>query len=125
MTTGYGSLLALDSFASDESLRVAAYARALKLHRTNPKARNPKEIAEKFIEFVKGDRWRLDALDVVLQLSGRKSDVDGILQQANEIAEFVTAAPAPETEPKVDESAAGKPATGTKSTSKKARRSKK
>lgn len=101
MTTTYGSLLALDSFASEESLRIAAYGRALKLSKAVRTAPSVELVAARFIDFVSDERWRLDALDVALSTIDRGADLDRLMKIAEEIADWAkpASASAPASEP--------------------------
>ncbi len=96
MATDYGSLLALDSFASEESLRVAAYARALEFIRAGTSGMAPGPIAEGFFEFVGSEKWRLDVLDVALKHANRRDTLEILLEKADKIAAFVKNPPEPE-----------------------------
>ena len=86
MASDYGSLLALDSFASEASLRVAAYGRALEVCKKMRRPPPAESIASSLVDFVKGERWRLDALDVALKHAGMGSTVETLIEKANEIA---------------------------------------
>jgi len=85
----YGSLLALDSFASEESIRVAAYGRALDFSTVVAEPQPPDFIAAKFVEFIGGERWRLDALDVAIRRTNRPTNLDRLLMLADEIVAWV------------------------------------
>lgn len=98
MTSGYGSLLALDSFASEESIRVAAYGRALEFSKMSKYTPDVAEIAACFVGFVGNERWRLDVLDVALSNIDRNFSVDRLIAMANEIADWAKL-PEPEPEP--------------------------
>jgi hypothetical protein len=84
-----GSLLALDSFASEESLRVAAYARALVYRRNTTKPLDAEVIAERFVSFIGGQRWRLDALDTAIENAGRRANLDKLISSADKIVAWV------------------------------------
>ena len=89
MTTAYESLLALDSFTSEESVRVSVYSRALTLMGKGTAPEPANVIAGKFLKFVKGQRWRMEALDVALHYATRRSRSDDIIRKANEIVSWV------------------------------------
>lgn len=91
MTSEYGSLFALDSFASVESVRVAVYSRALAVANTLARPPATEAIANIFLDFVKDDRWRLDALDVALKRADRHTTVEKLIAKATEIADWATA----------------------------------
>jgi hypothetical protein len=86
MSSDYGSLLSLDSFASEESIRVAAYSRALAVRQQIQRPPLADQIATAFIDFVGDERWRLDALDVALRYAHMRSTVESIIEQANEVS---------------------------------------
>ena len=117
MEKDYGSLLALDAFASEQSIRVAVYARAMDLRRTISRPPPVEEIADNFLAFVKGDRWRLEALDVALRQRDHRSTVASMIESAGRVVAWAR----PAIEPTAR---AGKPATVKKSTSKKTGRKK-
>jgi len=93
MSSDYGSLLALDSFASEESLRVAAYGRALTyLQHATAKA-SPEAVASRFVAFVGVERWRLDALDLAILRADRRMSVDRLMESAEKIVRWVQPEP--------------------------------
>lgn len=93
MTSDWGSFLELDSFVSEESLRVAMYERALTVRNANPKAGTTEEIASCFIDFVKGERWRFDALNVALKSINRTVTVDTLIEKADKVVAWVESEP--------------------------------
>lgn len=99
MASDRESLLALDSFATEESLRVAVIRRAMKLSILTLREQAAKEvIADSFIAFVSGQRWRLDVLDAALEYAGARTSLDRLMKSANEIAEWVRPDSTPEPE---------------------------
>ena len=70
-----GSLLGLDRYATEESIRVAVYGRALEFSKIMKRTPPVEEIAEAFIAFVGGEGWRLDVLDVALGNADRHHSI--------------------------------------------------
>jgi hypothetical protein len=97
MTTDYTSLLSLDSFADEESVRVAVYDRAMKVEGGTHEVieRN----ADLFLAFVKDARWRLDVLDVALRRSSARCSAAFVLEKAEAIAAWVETQTEPEVAP--------------------------
>ncbi len=85
MSSDFGSLLALDSFTSEQAIRVAVYGRAILLRTKIGRPPSAESIASDFVDFVKGERWRLDALDVALKYADRRSSVETLIARASEI----------------------------------------
>lgn len=98
---GHGSLLALDALASEESIRVALYGRAMEMHKRMSNPIKVELIAEAFVRFVKNERYKLDALDIALRFAGRRTPVETLIAQATEIVRWakppVAAQPQPQT----------------------------
>jgi hypothetical protein len=94
-----GSLLALDSLSSEESVRVALYARAKRVADAQMLTHQVESIADAFVKFVGGASWRMDALDVVLATTGRRESVDLILKKTSAVIAWVTGIPESEPEP--------------------------
>ena len=90
MTSDRGSLLALDSFSSEESLRVAAYTRASLLPAESART---EEAAEMFIKFIGGERWRVEVLDAAMGTVNRYTTAKAVVEIAEKIAEWVSPAP--------------------------------
>ena len=90
-----GSLLSLDSVSSEEQIRLAIYDRALSLHKITKKSPGVTAIAESFVEFVRGERLRLDALDLAFQHADRFTSADRLLDRAEKIVAWA----APPVEP--------------------------
>jgi len=88
------SLLSLDSFASDESARVAVYGRAMRFCADTARPTPTEEVADAMAAFVDGQRWRLEALDVALDKQNRRSSLEHLLESAGAICAWVTADPA-------------------------------
>lgn len=96
MASDYGALLALDSFATEESVRVAVYDRAMKVASAAGDHSKTIRAAELFLTFVEGKRWRLDILDVALRRSSKHSPAEIVVEKAEDIAEWVESKPEPE-----------------------------
>ena len=89
-----GSLLALDTGAGEESIRVAVYDRALTLKSLSRQAQTAEEMGERFVAFARGERYRLEALDVALRHASIRSTAETIIASAEKIANWA-APPAP------------------------------
>ena len=95
MSSDYTALLALDSMTSENMLKVAVYERAVQLHQLMARKIPIEEIASRFLEFAKGERWRLAVLDTVFLRVDRKTTLDRIIEYANEAAEWIDPKPDP------------------------------
>jgi hypothetical protein len=95
MESSSTSLLELDVFASEESLRVYMYKRALPFRGKSKQFLTLDSVASAFLDFVGGERWRLEALDTVLQRSSMRTTVEVVLEGAQEIADWVKPKPPP------------------------------
>jgi len=86
----YSSLLALDAMASEKSIRIAVYDRALMLHGAMKlKVQvSIEEIANQILEFVGGERHRLEAVDVSMKRMHRQNRIEDVLTRAEKIAEW-------------------------------------
>jgi len=89
MSTERESLLALDAFATRESIRVAVYHRAVTLAQAASNHEVAAEFAEAFLDFVDDERWKLDALDIALKRSNPRSNAENIIDKAQKIADWV------------------------------------
>ncbi len=94
MTDG-ASLLELDALTSEESLRVHMYKCAMTFQSKSTEYPTVDSIASAFFDFVKGERWRLEVLDVALHRVSRHTTVESALKKAQEIADWVKPAPPP------------------------------
>ncbi len=92
-TSNRGSLLALDAFASEESLRVYIYKCAMKFPGRSPRYATMDLVASAFLNFIKGERWRLDALDTALEQTSRCTTVEVVLEKAQAIVDWVQSEP--------------------------------
>ncbi len=91
MSASLGSLMALDALASKKSVRVAAYARAMRTH--HRMGADVETVAAAFVDFIGGPSWRLEALDVVLE--SPTHSLESLLTRAEAIVEWVTREPQP------------------------------
>ncbi len=89
MISGFDSLLALDAYATEESLRVAAYDRAMTLKMLAAHSPPAEEIAESIIDFVQGEYWRMGAVDVALKYADRRASIKSLIARAGEIIKWV------------------------------------
>lgn len=95
MATDYSTLLALDSMASEQSVRVAVYDRALNTKRVVARAPPVESIAERFFAFVQGQRWRLEALDAASNHANRRDTIERLIENAETIAAWADPEPTP------------------------------
>jgi hypothetical protein len=95
MESNSTSLLELDVFASAESLRVYMYKRAVPFQGRSLKFVTVGSVASAFLNFVGGERWRLEVLDAALERTSRNTTVEGVLEKAQEIADWVKPKPPP------------------------------
>jgi hypothetical protein len=110
-TSDRGSLLALDVFANEESLRVHIYKCAAAFPGKSTKYKTTDSVASAFLEFVEGVGWRLDALTAVLEQVGRNATVDSVLERAQEIVDWVVSEPAAVADAKTPSAITDQPAT--------------
>ena len=82
----HSALLALDSMASEKSVRIAVYDRAFFLFEMMVKKTSVEEIADQIIEFVGGEKHRLEAFDVALKRMNRRQRMEALIEKAEEIA---------------------------------------
>ena len=83
----------------EQTVRVAVYDRAMTMYRLLARAPSVEAIAETFLNFVQGQRWRIDALDVAIKHTGRGNTIETLVQKAEQIAKW--AVPKPESAPVV------------------------
>jgi len=118
-----GSILALDSFSGEESIRVAAYDRALTLKALARRAPSVASIASSILEFVQGEGWRMNAIDVAVRHANRHTGIEDLIAKAKEITDWAAppvevVTPPPATERTESASVASKPVARGKATRK-------
>ncbi len=89
MATDFGSLLSLDSLTGEQATRIAVYKMAIRLSSALTEAPLITDVADKIFEFVGGSAWRLEALDIAIQRTGRRSNVENCIKTAQDIADWV------------------------------------
>ena len=86
---GSDSASLLDLLVGESSLRVASYARALELAKKVYPQLDTEAAAELFVDFVSGERWKLDVLSMVIGAAHRRSTAATVLESAEKISRWV------------------------------------
>ncbi len=89
MASEFESLLSLDTMSGEQATRLAVYKRAVSLCHVLSSSPSPEETAELFLEFVGKSAWRLEALELAISKTGRRSSVDNCIVAAQTIADWV------------------------------------